>query len=144
MTDARHRPSDRLELEVALLAAARAATPEAPARRSEARTVLLAVTDPELRTYVAECLHERADLRVLEIGSGDGVLDVARRTQVDLLIGDVSLVALDEVRPRMPVVLIGDELPDQLPVGAGNRIAVVLQPFNARRLLDAVDGLLEL
>jgi hypothetical protein len=142
MTDARHRPSDRLELEVALLAAPTAAPSEEPARRSEARTVLLAVTDPDLRTYVAECMHERADLSVVEIGSDEGVLDVVRRTHVDLLIGDMSVISQDEVRSRMPVVLIGDELPDQLPMGAGTRIAVVLQPFNARRLLDAVDGLL--
>ena len=66
--------------------------------------------------------------------------DVARRVQARVLITDVPFGPDDTTRARgIPVVLTGDELPERLPTGDDIRIAFLLQPFNARRLLETIE-----
>jgi len=138
------RASDRLQLEVELLAAAATApSDDGIAAVEPSRTVLLAVGDANLRDYIRQCLRQRADLHVVELRAGDDPLDVARRGPVDLVITD-GWALPDGVAPgnRVPLLLIGDERSDVLPFGEGAGIAFLLQPFNAGRLLDMAARLL--
>src|SRR5687768_1131476 len=136
--------SDRLQLEIALLAGVVLSPNEDAAVAGEStRVVLLAMADADLRDYITQCLQERADLRVVEHRSGDAPLDVARRLSAELVIADVSAITGDIPPDRPPLIVIGDELPDGLPVSDAARIAFLLQPFNARRLLDAVSRLVD-
>jgi len=137
------RVSDRLQLEVELLAAAATApSDDGIAAVEPSRTVLLAVGDANLCDYIRECLRQRTDLHVVELRATDDPLDVARR-RPDLVITDGSAIP-DGVAPgnRPPLLLIGDERLDVLPVSEGAGIAFLLQPFNAGRLLDVVARLL--
>jgi hypothetical protein len=136
--------SGRLELEVSLLTGATAPADNPTRARGERRhTILVAMADPDLRAYVAQCLRDREDVRVEEIGPEGAPLEVAERLQADLLIADLSVIAGGGAAlGQTPLLLTGDELPDELPVGAGVRIAFLLQPFNARRLLEVVERLL--
>jgi len=134
--------SDRLQLEIALLAAA-ATEPsdDGIAAGEPGRTVLLAVGDADLREYIKQCLRQRADLRVVEPQPGDDPLNIGRRQPVALVIADGSP---DRAAPvnRTPLLLVGDELSEALPVREGAGIAFLVQPFNTRRLLDVVARLL--
>ena len=136
--------SDRLQLEVALLATAVTAPSEDVTVAGEpGRTVLVAVGDAGLRDYIGQCLRQRADLRVVEMRPGDDLLDVAYRLPADLVIADGSAIpnsAAPQNRP--PLLLTGDDLSDVLHVSEGAGVAFLLQPFNARRLLDVVARLL--
>src|SRR5262245_30926521 len=134
--------SDRLQLEIALLAAAANEPSDDRIAASEpSRTVLLAVSDADLREYIRQCLRQRTDLRVVEPQPGDDPLNVGRRQSVALVIADASP---DGAAPlnRPPLLLIGDEPPEALPVHEGAGMAFLRQPFNARRLLDVVASLL--
>ena len=136
--------SDRLQLEIALLAAVATPPNDDPAVVGDpTRIVLLAMADADLRDYITQCLEERADLRVVEHHPGDAPLEIARRLGAKLVIADVSAIAGDVPADRPPLIVTGDELPDALPLSDAARIAFLLQPFNARRLLDAVSRLLD-
>jgi len=137
--------SDRLQLEVALLAAAATApSGDVIADGKPGRTVLVAVGDAGLRDYIRQCLQRRADLRVLEMWPGDDPLDVACRLPADLVIADGSAIPKGAAPlNRPPLLLTGEELPDVLHVSEGAGVAFLLQPFNAQRLLDVVARLLD-
>jgi len=136
--------SDRLQLEIALLAAAPGPTADDIERAGDGGSaILLAVSDTDIRDYIRQCLRAQAELRIVDGRSGDDPFDVARHLPAQLIITDRSLVAEDKTRARgIPVLLTGAELPDHLPVGDGIRMAFLLQPFNAHRLLEAVGHLL--
>ena len=141
---ARPATSDRLQLEIALLAGVATSPNDDPAVVGDpTRIVLLAMADADLRDYITQCLEERADLRVVESRPGDDPLEAARRLRVDLLIANVSALAHGDLPlDRPPVIVTGDEPPEALAVSDAARIAFLLQPFNARRLLDTVARLL--
>ena len=132
--------SDRLQLEIALLAAEPSPTADDTERAGDGGSaILLAVSDPDIRDYIRQCLRAQAELRIVESRSGDDPFDVARRLSARLLITDLPIVATDATRARgIPVLLTGAELPDHLPAGEGMRMTFLLQPFNAHRLLEAV------
>ena len=136
--------SDRLQLEVALLSSEAPVPNDEPTNaRESARIVVLAVGDADLRDYITQCLGERGDLRVLESRPGDDALEAARRLRADLVIANVSALAHGDLPlDRPPVIVTGDEPPEALAVSDAARIAFLLQPFNARRLLDTVARLL--
>lgn len=133
--------SERLQLEVALLAAEPAARANEMDRTEDGgSTILLAVSDTDIRDYIKQCLRAQPDLRIVETRTEDDPFDVARRVQARLLITDLPFGADDTPRARgIPVVLTGDELPERLPTGDEIRIAFLLQPFNARRLLETIE-----
>jgi len=150
--------SERLQLEVVLLAAASTVQADQTKQAEDGGSpILLAVSDTDIRDYIKQCLRAQPGLRIVETRAErterterterserreDDPFDVARRIQARLLITDLPIAA-DDTRARgIPVILTGDELPEQLPVGGEIRIAFLLQPFNARRLLEAVDHLL--
>jgi hypothetical protein len=134
--------SDRLQLEIALLAAA-APEPfdDGIGAGEPGRTVLLAVGDADLREYIKQCLRQRADLRVVEAQPGDDRLNVGQRQPVALVIADGSPDGAAALNGP-PLLLVGDELSEALPVREGAGMAFLIQPFNARRLLDVVARLL--
>jgi hypothetical protein len=137
-------PSDRLQLELALLGADAIAPAEDPAQPSgERHTVLVAVAEDDMRDYIARCLRERPELRVVETTPRTTLLEAVRHASADLLVCDLSLIADSHaLLGGTPLLLIGDELPDPFPASSESRTAVLLQPFNARRLVDAVLRLL--
>jgi len=133
--------SDRLQLEIALLAAASTEPSDDEIAAGESgRTVLLAVGDADLREYIKQCLLQRADLRVVEPKPGDDPVNVGRQT-VALVIADGSPDGAAALN-RPPLLLVGDELSEALPIREGEGMAFLVQPFNARRLLDVVARLL--
>lgn len=156
--------SDRLQLEIELLAATPEQTvaPEpiaGPGGRQY--TVLAAVVEADLRGYIRECLRERADLRVAETDPGEPVLAAIQRLRPALVIAEVSGIPgveaasaggapgygapNDDGLSPLPLLLIGDEAPEPLATGhprPRTRMVFLAQPFNARRLLDAVERLL--
>ena len=136
--------SDRLQLEVALLVAETIAPSDEAARATqEGSLILVAVSDTDIRHYIGQCLRGQPELRIVETRSGDDPFDVAHRLPADLLITDLCLGADNHRYVRgIPLLLTGVELPERLPVGEGVRVAFLLQPFNARRLLEAVEHLL--
>ena len=136
--------SDRLQLEIDLLTAERSVPAEVAERAGEGgSSILLAVSDTDIRDYIRQCLRAQRDLRIVEHRSRDDPFDVARRLPAHLLITDRSIAAEDTTRARgILVVLTGTEPPEQLPAGEGLRMAFLLQPFNARRLLEVVEHLL--
>ena len=131
-------------MEVALLAAELTAQADQTKQAEDGGSpIVLAVSDTDIRDYIVQCLRARPELRVLEALTGDDAYDVARRMQARLLITDLPVPANHTTRARgIPVILTADEFPEQLPTGDGIRIAFLLQPFNARRLLETVDHLL--
>jgi hypothetical protein len=136
--------SDRLQLEVSLLAGATTRS-EDSARAGEARRhyVLVAVGDPDLCSYVVQCLRERDDLRVEEVGAGESPFALAERVNADLVIVNESMITgSDAARATTPLLVTGDEQPEHLPVGDGRCVAFLLQPFNSKRLLEFVERLL--
>jgi hypothetical protein len=135
--------SDRLQLEIALLSGVTSPNGDPTVAGEPTRIVLLAMADADLRDYITQCLEQRADLRVVESRPGDAPLEVARGLGAGLVIADVSAIAGDIPPDRPPLIVTGDELPDALPVSDAARIAFLLQPFNARRLLDAVSRLVD-
>ena len=141
---ARPATSDRLQLEIALLAGVATSPNDDPAVVGDpTRIVLLAMADADLRDYITQCLEQRADLRMVENRPGDAPLEAARRLGAHLVIADVSAIAGDVPTDRPPLIVTGDEHPDALTVSDAARIAFLLQPFNARRLLDAVSRLVD-
>jgi hypothetical protein len=136
--------SDRLQLEVALLAAAAPAPPDDVRPDSEpGRTVLVAVGDAGLRDYIAQCLRQRPDLRVVEVRPGEDPFVGAHRLAADLVIADGLAIPNDATQAsRTPLLLTRDEQSDAMHVSDGTAVAFLLQPFNARRLLDVVARLL--
>jgi hypothetical protein len=156
--------SDRLQLEVELLTGTseQIVVPQPVTTPGEPRyTVLAAVAEADLRSYIRECLRERTDLRVAEADPGEPVLEAIRRLRPALVIAEVSAIPgaaaasvasapahgapNDYGLPPLPLLLIGDEAPELLATGhprPGTRMVFLPQPFNARRLLDAVERLL--
>jgi hypothetical protein len=141
------RPSDRLRLEVDLLA-----TPDTnpepgppPTRPGHPlRMVLVAVTVPDLSTYVRRCLWEQPGLLAIEPEPDEGLPATLRRLCPALLITEPA--AVGELLPdlRLPVLLLVQETADAAEIGAARSVpmGVLVQPFNARRLLAAVASLL--
>ena len=58
---------ERVRLEVAILAADEAPSASAPPPHTEAVTILVIATDPDVRRYVHECLRGLANVRVLAV-----------------------------------------------------------------------------
>ena len=154
--------SDRLQLEVELLAGTseQIVVPQPDTTPGEPRyAVLAAVAEADLRDYIRECLRERSDLRVAEPDPGEPVLEAIRRLRPALVIAEVSGIPgaaaeaasgggapargapNDYGLPPLPLLLIGDEARELLATGhprPGTRMVFLRQPFNGRRLLDAV------
>ncbi|TVP42573.1 MAG: hypothetical protein EA350_15315 [Gemmatimonadales bacterium] len=140
--------SDRLRLEVELLTpaaaippATRATDPSAALGDPVPRTVLLGIGDADLRAYVRECLRGNPALRVVEPDVGEHALDAVQRLNPALLIAEPGTVGT--MLPRaVPLLLLAQELPQDTEVRPSATLALLTQPFNARRLLDAVEMLL--
>ena len=145
--------SDRLWLEVVILAggdgdgAAREASfGRADEGAGEARrTILVAVRDTELRGYIRDCLHD-VPFRVL--GPADLLGSSGQTAVPDLIIAEDGGAALATPPSwqRVPRILVLDDAP---PPGRPERdtgelpVAVLVKPFNARRLRAEVSRCLD-
>jgi hypothetical protein len=139
--------SDRLRLEVDLLTTPEAHPPMAASRGAPGlptRLVLVAVGEPELTTYVRRCLWEQPGLLSIEPEPGESLLVALRRLRPALLITEPAVIGERSAAPRTPVLLLVQEPGDAAEIGAAtsSRLTVLVQPFNARRLLAAVASLL--
>jgi hypothetical protein len=130
-------PSDRLQLEINLLDS-RAASDDAPQMRGQGHTILVVVREADLRAYITLSLTSIATFRVVESGMVTPWSDDA-----DLLVVDASMMAhRDALTARTPVLFIADEPPERSPVLEGKKFDVLIQPFNAHRLIQSVTALL--
>jgi DNA-binding NtrC family response regulator len=140
--------SDRLWLEVELLAST--GTPDTPHREARGgATVMIIAHDADMRTYIRDCLAmpwlrtvEAADLVAAEALIEGGapellVLDVGSGAATDPTLAEVEAIPGLAGLPR---VLITDEVldPEQARTTPTGARAVVMKPFNARRLRDDV------
>jgi hypothetical protein len=127
--------SDRIWLEVSILASAASSTPQ---REDEARdpalveaTVLIVARDADMRAYIRDCLSATG-LRLFE-ASELASPSAANAGHVDLLIIDLSGLEHGSKIARVPRVLISDE-PHYAGHVASEIVAVLAKPFNARGL----------
>ena len=132
--------SRRLQLEVDLLTAGAALPSNDGARAAhDGSRIVIDIADADIRDYIAQCMRGHASVQIVEIQSADDVFAVARSLVADLLITDRLAIA---TRPTqlgdIPVLVTGVDLPEELSRIEGGRIGVLPQPFNARRLLEAV------
>jgi hypothetical protein len=139
--------SDRLRLEVDLLARPDeqlAATPTPAVSGRPPRAVLIAVGEPDLAEYTRHCLRTEADLLVIEPAAGEGPLAALRRMGPVLLITEPAVCG--ELPPALsvPVLLLVQEPGDatEIMMATSSPVFVLTQPFNARRMLAAVESLL--
>ncbi len=152
--------SDRLRLEVSILASESAADqPEwqrAAALDQTTVNVLVVSNDRNLRSYIWQCLRDRADVCVLETADSATALAALRGAPPDLVIldaadGDPSAsplgraLELDRAFVDLPLIVLTDEPPldDERTTRGGRTPEVVLaKPFNATRLRRTVSQLL--
>ena len=135
-------PSERVRLEVELLASDRPAELTAPVAGDESQrhTVLLVAEDADVRRYVRECLRDRADLRVLEASAVAIAEQLATVHRPRLLIVDGRDAAVLRTIEDVHAVLIADDVrPDASPSG---RVVILVRPFAGRDLEALVDALL--
>jgi CheY-like chemotaxis protein len=118
------------------------------------RAILIVDDDPDMRLYLRGCLRGLGEAAAKVIDAADGV-EALRRVRTDgvsLVISDVVLPRMDgaalrrairedPVHAHLPVLLISGE-PEAWLLGPGD--AFLAKPFNARELLAAVRGLMNL
>ena len=136
--------SRRLQLEVDLLTAGAAVPSNDGARVAhDGSRIVIDIADADIRDYITQCIRGHANVQIVEIQSTDNVFAVAMNLAADLLITDRLAIATGPTQlGDVPVLVTGVDLPEGLSRIEGIRIGVLAQPFNARRLLDAVDYLL--
>ena len=153
--------SDPAWLEASLLASAsddaRALSPDPRLDGDiDHRTVLVVAVDADMRTYVRGCLAHMMSIQVVEAADIGMMRGIARAMPPDLVVidvdGDPAGVAVDrllDVQPELvnvPVIVITDEAPGgaREPLGSGKAPgALLVKPFNARRLCAEVHRLLD-
>jgi two-component system chemotaxis response regulator CheY len=59
------------------------------------KTILHADDSPAVRRWVAEQLHEMADVKVVSVADGDAALQVLKESPCDLLLTDLEMPELD-------------------------------------------------
>jgi len=120
-----------------------------------ALTILIVDDDPDMRIYLRGCLRGLGAAAGPVIDAADGV-EALRRVRADgvgLVISDIVLPRMDGLKLRqairgdaarahLPVLLISVEREAALPTGPED--AFLAKPFNARELLAAVRGLMNL
>lgn len=120
--------------------------------------ILLAIAEPDTRSYVRRCLelHDREVDPIYETADGHRALETLEGTPVDLIVAETGLPGLDGVelcrRVRMaprsrrtPILLILNEprtREGEARLTAAGATAVLERPFNARGLCGLVDRLL--
>ena len=149
-------PSERARLEADLLGEVlpdRGAPDAAPT--PQARTLVIADDDADLRQYVRRCLTVLPldqPLHLLEATDGREALHLIQTQPVDLVICDVRMpgmdgptlcrtLAADPQHAHLPVLLISGDAEAVHPTGQPGDF--LRKPFNGRRLAAAVQALLD-
>ena len=135
-------PSARVRLEVELLASDEPAALPAPVLgdRPQRYTVLIVAGDADVRRYVRECLHDRADLHLLEASAVAMAGPLATLHRPDLLIVDARDVAVLSAIAAVRAVLIADDLSSDAP--PKGRIVRLMRPFGGQELEASIEVLL--
>jgi DNA-binding response OmpR family regulator len=149
--------SDPVWLEFAILDAESRPACESEDRRDAwgigGATVVVIARDADIRAYVRDCLCATG-LRIIEAADLVTAVRVSARATPDLLILDVSTPGTEtsdvEMLPlsslvRLPRIVIADEPPEPASGSgpAADAAAVLVKPFNARRLQHEVRRCLE-
>lgn len=155
--------SDRVQLEVSILASASddtgpGAADDSTAARADGRTVLVVAAESDMRTYVRRCLNRHDDIRVVEAANRNDALRSAQAAVPNVIIVDAD--GLDSVGialarglraesslAAVPLLVITDEEPGDNGaelLGSGAPGAIIVKPFNAQRLCSEVERLINL
>ena len=159
MTDDRRKDlSDALRLELEMLETLESASGEQRTAASGRLVLLVADDDPEIRGYISRCVLALVESvgKVVEAANGNQALEHLRQHGADILVCDVVMPVLDgfelcrtirrdpELRD-LPILLVtGEGDPREMErraveAGANSWLA---KPFNARRLCDRIELLL--
>lgn len=148
--------SDRVQLEVSLLAEADAREASKPAQHETCSLTILVVDDePDMRAYVKHCLGS-LPAQVTEAADGEEALIKARQGGIHLVISDVVMPHLDglglyralqaEAALRhIPMLLITGAMSAEevkRHAGADGTLTVLEKPFNAHKLHLALERML--
>ena len=124
-------------------------------RSSRARPLVLLVDDQvELRLRFRTILENHAGVRVVEAGTSERALVLARRRKFDLVISDINhprmnglecLKVLKKEHPGVPVMIVSGSLTEATSYWAEQLGACcwVEKPFDGRTMLDAVADVLK-
>jgi hypothetical protein len=138
-------PSDPLGLEVALLAGPEPAPAPIPVEHGStpAYAVVVFTGDEELDRYLAACLAEDPDLRVLAPAPGERLPDAVRRLAPRLLVSTPAALPAPPLRLPASLLLVLEERHEQDAwlAAPDHPVGVLLQPVSARRLREAVQRL---
>lgn len=131
-----------MRLEVELLASDAPAAVPAPAvgDRPQRHTVLIVVGDADVRRYVRECLHDRAELRLLEAPAAAMAEQLVTLHRPDLLIVDARDAAVLSAIAEVRAVLIADDVPQD--AQPNSRIVRLIRPFGGQELEALIEFLL--
>ena len=119
--------------------------------------VLVVAAEADMRTYVRRCLAQVTSIQVMEAPDVPGMRGIARAMPPNLIVVDVDGEPAGSAVDRMlggqpelvnvPVLVITDETPgsDRETIGSGTASrAILVKPFNSRRLCAEVHRLLDL
>jgi hypothetical protein len=133
------RPSARVRLELAFLDAGPAvpASPPPPLGERGGPTLLVVAAEIDLRSYVRECLRERADLQVVDAATVDAAVVLGAQLRPVLVVVDEPERDVLDALPHLDAILLVDEMP-RAGSPAGPRVVLLARPFSADALLSEV------
>ena len=134
--------SERVRLEVAILAADDVPPKNAPPPQGDSNviTILAIAADADIRWYVQDCLRGRENVRVLAAATVADALTLAARETPRLLIVDSSETQILMALHVRAVILVDERRPDDRP--GDSNVRFVARPFTSVRLWAEVDALL--
>ena len=134
--------SERVRLEVAILAADEATLENAPPPRDkEAFVILVVAADSDVRRYVQECLRERADVRVLTATTVADALTLAARDAPRVLVVDAPQCEILMALVHDRTIILVDEL-SYSDRSSESNVRLLVRPFTRAALIHEVDELL--
>ena len=133
--------SERVRLEVAILAADEVALENAPPPHDAAVTILAISADAYVRRYVQECLRDRPTVRVLAAATMSDALTLAARDTPRLLVVDAPQSEILMALTHVPTLILVDELP-HVDEQADSGVRFLARPFTPASLEAEVDRLM--
>jgi two-component system response regulator ResD len=110
---------------------------------------LLVIDDEPTVRMLVRLVFERQGYGVLEASDGATGLDLAMRTDPDIVLLDLALPEMsgievaDRLPPRTPVLLLTGLVPDSLPEAGSQIRGYIEKPFSPASLVQRVQEVLE-
>jgi DNA-binding response OmpR family regulator len=110
---------------------------------------LLVIDDEPTVRMLVRLVFERQGYSVLEASDGATGLDLAMRTDPDIVLLDLALPEMsgievaDRLPPRTPVLLLTGLVPDSLPEAGSQIRGYIEKPFSPASLVHRVQEVLE-